>query len=390
MSRYKWGLFPYDTLDYKAAQAWLDKKSAQGWALDRVYLRLFARFVPAEGRTHCVDLDLNTDLTVDTGDDYLQLCEDAGWELVGKVRRMRLFRSKPGKHPAPIHSDESMESERFWKKLVRKNLIVGIITLLVYLVLLLPVFFSPRTNIMLSELFSANAFLLQIPVVALVTIYLLWSAVFLLRGFIRSRRMDSMSAWTRPAARAMGFVTLAVFILLVGWWCLDIAETAGLGVTVDEEWSHYGDKYTATPELCQSYSVITATDLGLPPSEISRYLDGRRSLLIPDSLNYSEITSNPHHILTTERYECVSESVAKEVFAARRKESSRRNGFIWGPLTWSSVTSDYGFDEVCVTQTGAYLLIRQDNVVALVGATELDLTVPKYLDTIRQRLDLGP
>ena len=37
MSNHKWGFFPFDAMDYKAAQAYLDKKAAQGWVMEHLY-----------------------------------------------------------------------------------------------------------------------------------------------------------------------------------------------------------------------------------------------------------------------------------------------------------------------------------------------------------------
>ena len=94
----------YEAMDYKAAQACLDRRAAAGWVLKKVHLNVLARFEPCEGRSHFVDLDLRRTLD-ETDPDYLQLCADAGWEKVQSLRGMLLFRSRPGTHPAPIQSD---------------------------------------------------------------------------------------------------------------------------------------------------------------------------------------------------------------------------------------------------------------------------------------------
>ena len=88
--------FPYEAMNYKAAQAWLDRKAAQGWGLARIYLGCIARLQRAEQPSHFVDLDIRSGFDGDTDADYLQLCSDAGWELVQSLRGMLLFRSAPG------------------------------------------------------------------------------------------------------------------------------------------------------------------------------------------------------------------------------------------------------------------------------------------------------
>ena len=164
MSEHKWGLFPFEAMDYKAAQAYLDKKAAKGWVLDKLYCKRFARFAPAEGRSHYVDLDLHDMLDDGPDPDYLQLCEDAGWELLKNVRGMLLFRSQLGRHPAPIQTDEGIEADRFWKKYVRKNFLVLLVTLLICIPLLLLLLSLPNRRVIVSELLCYNANLLLLPI----------------------------------------------------------------------------------------------------------------------------------------------------------------------------------------------------------------------------------
>ncbi len=384
MSEKKWGFFPFGAMDYKAAQTWLDNKAEQGWVLDKLILKWFARFVPAEGRYHCVDLDLNTELHVETGDDYLQLCEDAGWEPVGSLRSMLIFRSKPGQHPAPLQTDSQLEADKFWKKYVRRNFLTELICLLVLagLVVLLSCVSDPRISF--TELLCSNAAVLG-------SLYLIAAAVLLLRGlfrtaaiYIRYRRTRKIAGQKSRAAWTAGLLSCLMKVLVIFLYLLYLAEGLFLGKVVDVAWSHFSDQYTATPELCQSYPVITAADLGLPYSEDSRYLDGRRALLA-EQLEYSEITDNPHHILTTERYECADETVAQWMFDARRAETARGSGFLWGELEWGEVTPDYGFDRICFARDNSYLLALEGDTVVLVGASGLDLTV--HMDTIRARLE---
>ena len=387
MSEHKWGLFPFEAMDYKAAQAYLDKKAAKGWVLDKLSCKRFARFAPAEGRSHYVDLNLYEVLDDGPDPDYLQLCEDAGWELLKNVRGMLLFRSQLGRHPAPIQTDEGIEADRFWKKYMRKRFLGLLICLLIYIPLLLLRFLMPTHDAVVSALLCSNALLLLLPLIVWIAVYLIWSLCVTIAGYIRFRRLGQLSEQGRPGARLMGTLSFVMSILLVGWWCLGAAEVLGLGETVDVAWSTYSKEYTATPELCQSYPVVTAADLGLEYSEDSRYLDGRHSLLV-DFLDYSEISpgaAGETHILTTERYDCASESLARRMFSIRRAETA--NGqFLWGELDWGEVTSAWGFDQVCIARDGAYLLLREGNTVVLVGATDFELTQPEYLETIRQRV----
>lgn len=73
----RFGFFPYDAINYKAAQAGLDRRAAQGWALKHVYFGCIARFRRAERPSHFVDLDIRSGLDEGADADYLQLCADA-------------------------------------------------------------------------------------------------------------------------------------------------------------------------------------------------------------------------------------------------------------------------------------------------------------------------
>ena len=52
--RQKLGFFPYEAMNYKAGQAYLNRKEAQGWELRKVYLGCVARFEEAEKPRHFV------------------------------------------------------------------------------------------------------------------------------------------------------------------------------------------------------------------------------------------------------------------------------------------------------------------------------------------------
>lgn len=385
----KWGFFPFDAMDYKAAQAWLDEKTAQGWVLDKIFLRSFARFVPSEGRYHCVDLEMPRVFDDDPDADYVRFCRDAGWELAAVTRGMLIFRTLPGQFPAPLQTDASMEAERFWKKHVRKN-VITVLILFAILLPLLAVLFTLSDGAAFSSLLLLNSTLLLLPAIALTLAYLLWSLLTTAGSYVHFRRTGHLPRRGRPLAWVMGLAGFVIAALVVCWWLFGFAEDLGTGKTVDAALDPFREEISATPELCQSYPVITAADLGLEYSDDSRYLNGRRSLLA-DALIYDEITDGAQgatHILTTMRYQCASETLARWMFDARLRETACGQDFLWGRLDWGEVTSARGFDQICFDQNGNYLLLRQGNTVALVGATGFDLS--QHLDTLRARLSLAP
>ena len=101
MKTTSWSLFTYPVMDIKAAEALLNRRAAEGWTLDRVYLGAFARFVPADTRSAwCVDWSRPG---YSERPDYLALCADAGWTLVQKVGAFNLYKAPVG--TPPIQTD---------------------------------------------------------------------------------------------------------------------------------------------------------------------------------------------------------------------------------------------------------------------------------------------
>lgn len=387
MKRKKWGFFPFDAIDYKAAQAYLDQKAAQGWVLDRLLFKRFARFVPAEGRRHCVDLDMPHMFSDDLDWDYVDFCADAGWELAAAARGMLLFRSRPGQAPAPLQTDEGMEAERFWKRHIRRSLLWTLIFAL--LLAFLYAFGLISGYVPAAEALCGNAVLLLLALAVLWPILLLRELICTLRVALCFHRSRTMPRAHPKRAWFFGLLFSLSILLLVFWWGLDFAEGFGLNKTVDLALDPFHEEISATPELCQSYPVITAADLALEYSDSSRYLNGERSLLV-DFLDYSEITDGENgatHILTTMRYQCANEALAKWVFTLRLRETAVGTDFTWGSLEWGEVTSDPGFDQICFARDDSYVLLRQGDTVALVGATGFDLA--EHSEILRARLDLG-
>ena len=109
-----WRLFSYLAIDYKAAQAELDRMAAEGWALERVHSGVLARFRRTDRTDLRYFLDW-TDATKPEEHDYLQLCTEAGWELVETVGYLNIYASRPGTGPLPIQTDPALEYQRYRK-----------------------------------------------------------------------------------------------------------------------------------------------------------------------------------------------------------------------------------------------------------------------------------
>lgn len=390
----KLGFFPYEALHYKAAQAYLDRKAARGLALKKVYLGCIARLEAAEQPLHFVDLDIRQFLE-DSDQDYLQLCADAGWELVQTLRGMLLFRAAPGASPAPIQSDAGMEWERFWKKYARKNIINSLFALLLAAGLLLLLFSLPSSSrLSLAATVTSNSALLYLLFIGLVLSCLLMDLVTVPLYLFRCRRSGVVETPGRFSwfQGTLNRLYRPLYLLAA---CIALAEILGAGTTVKLRSNMFEESKTATIAACQEYPVVMAHDLGLSDDtfeDYSRYLNGHRSLLC-QSYDYTELSREEDeqgyiHHLATEYYDCAWEFIARWVFDLRAAET-RRNGFsyIWREQNWENAPG-LSFEECYINQDGTCLLIRQDKVVALVACTGVDLTTQENLAIIRQRLGL--
>ena len=375
------GFFPYEAMNYKAAQAYLDRKARQGWELMHVSLGCIARFRRTERPSHFVDLDIHGKY-VDTDPNYLQLCADAGWDLVQNVRGMLLFRAAEGKSPAPIQTDGEMEWERFWKRY--RPRVRHILLYLALIVLVVWVFSLPSTQN--TAAFPASLyFLLYLPCMALLTLYLILYLAHSTWYLARCRRSGRVES---PGRFSTVIDSLTRLYLLLMCLCalLNLSGRANLGKTVDLDWypfkeEHSTEEYVSTIETIRAWPVVTATDLGLERDEFCN-LDGCRTFLM-DYLEYQGTAANGYTLIT-ERYDCVSEGLAKWAIN-RRRDETQAGRFLFGDLNWVELITPE-FDESYITTDQAYLLFRQGKVVALVGCTGLDLLTGQSLEAVRARV----
>lgn len=377
------GFFPYEAMNYKAAQTWLNRKAAQGWGLKHIYLGCIARLQRMERPSHFVDLDIRGGFDGGTDVDYLQLCSDAGWELVQQLRGMLLFRSAPGKSPAPIQTDGELEWERFWKK-YRPRIWSTLITIIAIGLVVFMLSLSTRQN--LTVMLAVNSGLLYALYLILMILYtvLKWGhSKWYMSRCRRSNRVEDPGPVAIFVDSLYHLRIPVLCLILVG-----IITDNALGTTVDLDWYSPNETYTATTEACQEWPVLMAVDLNLPDSGYSRHLEGHRTVLM-DFLEYRELIAQkesdvPPYILTTERYDCLTETLAKLAIAQRQKET-RNGAFLWGELEWESASLT-DFDECYTCREGSYLLFRQGKVVALVGCSGVNLATSQNLEVIRERI----
>lgn len=384
----KLGFFPYNAGDYKAAQAYLDREAAAGWALKRVWLGWFALFEPGEGRSHFVDLDLRKFLEDGPDPDYLTRCGDAGWELVQSLRGMLLFRAKVGERPVPIQTDAALEQERFWKRYVLKELAWSAVWLAVLFAVIAAARLMPSHSSSLVpslSLFSAPAYLLAL---ALGAVHVLWSGLSTAIYFLRCRRTDALAVPGRVSSRLRGGLLFAYQLLMVLALVLSLAEPAGLGVKANLSLDPLTEEATATVEACRAYPVVMGMDLGLDSADAGyRTLTQRRGPLA-EFISYGEFMGSTPQGITMERYDCAFPALAQWAVERRREEFGRGAAFPYEP-DWQEAP-ELGFDQCWISGNGEFLLLRQGKVAVRLQGLGVDLTTPENLAMIRERLGLSP
>lgn len=226
MTQSQWSLFTYPVMDIKAAEALLNRRSAEGWTLDRVYLGTFARFVPSDTRSAwCVDWSRPG---YSERPDYLALCADAGWTLVQKVGAFNLYKAPIG--TPPIQTDGKEESRRFRQEVLRctcKGWGILLILLLVLAALWLLVSTGSWQQGLLDLLLTQTGLFLLLSLPTILAGWLLWTSRLLLRlrqwgraagGSlpVPGRSSAGAAAWLCLLCRVWGIAVVLCFLIDAG------------------------------------------------------------------------------------------------------------------------------------------------------------------------------
>ena len=123
-----WRWFSYLPEDGKAAQVELDRLTEEGWTLVRL-LGPLACFQRTEGKALQCWVELAHPGKKEEQKEFLELCSQAGWEILRQRGGLWYFRAKEGHAPAPIQTDHWLEWEAVWRKtLLRQSLdLLGVV-----------------------------------------------------------------------------------------------------------------------------------------------------------------------------------------------------------------------------------------------------------------------
>lgn len=260
MTQSQWSLFTYPVMDIKAAEALLNRRAAEGWTLDRVYLGTFARFVPADTRwAWCVDWSRPG---YSERPDYLTLCTDAGWTLVQKVGAFNLYKAPVG--TPPIQTDSVEDARRFRQEVLRANFKDWFFLLAMILLLAALVFLvsddSWQTALMATLLTNTGlALLISLP--AILASWLLWTS----RLLLRLRQWDQAAGGSLPAPGRRSAGAAAWLCLFCRFWDVTVIACFFLDAI-------------QTMSLSTALGLLTGSVLALFFYKNRRTKEGRQSL----------------------------------------------------------------------------------------------------------------
>lgn len=112
--------FPFRVLDYQAGEAWLNELGAEGWRLEGIENGRLRFRRTAEPVSYAVELEQFLGCIEEQ--DFRAFCADAGWEKAGELGELVFYASAPGRSPAPFHTDEAVEVERFTRQYLVRHL----------------------------------------------------------------------------------------------------------------------------------------------------------------------------------------------------------------------------------------------------------------------------
>lgn len=172
--RYLYKFWPKPEIGNKrGVEEYLEYMAGEGYPLESLGIGTakFKKETPQQQK-YCIDFFRDAGVAKR---EYLQLCEDSGWELVDEMSYVYYFKNKSDVlSPVPLHTDEQVEKENF-KATYPSERLSTIICIVDVLILLLGIFYyGPRE--LAGEFFLGMGAIIRfyIPLVLFVITVLYW------------------------------------------------------------------------------------------------------------------------------------------------------------------------------------------------------------------------
>ena len=114
--------FPFEAIDRKAAEGWLNRLGEQGWRL--------GAFQGGRADFWQTGRPVRYAVAARRGRDSHILCRDAGWDFLASNGTVDVYAALAGRRPAPLETDGTLESREFLRKCLLRTLTLGLLFLL--------------------------------------------------------------------------------------------------------------------------------------------------------------------------------------------------------------------------------------------------------------------
>ena len=357
--RIRW--FHYSTEDAKAAQAELDQLAAEGWELAELGL-LTATFRPASSPRPCwVEPARWRSMgrkDTERRADYLELCDEAGWDLLDESGGLWFFQAKPGTGPAPVQTDGTVEWTSVWKKIL----------------------FNQAFNLLFLGIFWTLHFWVQF----------VWKGFFLWEPLLSNTALGA----------TVLFQVLLLAELIYGAYLLSYRRRCRRAVAAGESFpvpGRWGARLRGVSKLGAGAVLVGAfllllTGVGEGQAEYLKdhagYTRQRRSVFA-EQWTYRQFQS--HGSLWVESYTCrfswLAELICGDLLALEGDgEALEKDLHYHAPVT--PAPAELGFDRAWTYHDGELsgLILQNGTQVVRIEAPDIDLTNPDILIELRQRI----
>jgi hypothetical protein len=134
MKKFKW----FWAWEDEKEEKWLEAMSQNGWHLENPGLPCVYHFIKGEPRDYSYRLDFRTG-SFKSLQEYLQICRDAGWEMLGRMSSWYYFRKEcQGTEKPEFFSDKDSKVQKYRR-------------LVLFLVIFLPIMINGMLNLSRSE-----------------------------------------------------------------------------------------------------------------------------------------------------------------------------------------------------------------------------------------------
>ena len=342
-----WRLFAFGGADRRAAQAWLDARSGEGWRLKGIYGGVLARFEEdTRNIPRCCVRPWPTRREVREG--YYQRWADGGWERVAGSWGLEIFSARPGCLPLWPEGDMAEDGGLLRQQALRSCLGAA-------LAAVLSIFWCGRLGwsaLVLDDLCLAGA-------AAMLALNLLLAG-YGLSLLCRWRRWSRGEDTVPPVRGARGR-----FLCGAGVWilaCLVLVLNGMQALRGPEE----GTPLTAGP-------LVRAEELGLEGTG-SLFGEAGRSSLAAWSRTQEFLRTGETRAVVCDVYRCAGPLTARALANALRAEEARGRSLHvlerHGALRWER--AELGFDRAWLARDGERVCL-----LAVEGAFVVLLEAPK-------------